>query len=344
MGSLKTPQGKIVDSFLFSEVFEKELLLLKFILEDPYVEEWILLENAYSFQGEYKGLHAKNLLDSDDRFTPYRNRITIIAKEIQPEVLNKELVQDEKAFKVEFWQRDLAHDYFINKYSDADWIIISDVDEALDFTDETRCNELFERIESDEQGVLHVCTKRYWFDFDNEYKILYGIPMCTKKYLLQNGKKLHDVRFEYHADLKMEWNNIIGFEYSSCFDSGNIFRKLETGSHMGFSEENLKKALFCNHRVISEKRKRTLKPTDKFMLDTITLNERNSPKYVRDHLLKLKTNNIDPNYLENRMKAYPKLYSRFYELNEYIDEKKKYFQKKFRYLIRRLHLEKLIYE
>lgn len=344
MGRLDTKQVKIVDSFLFSEVFEKELLLLKFILEDPHISEWILLENAYSFQGEYKGLHAKNLLQSDDRFFPYINRITIIEKELQPELLNKELVQDEKAFKVEFWQRDLAHDYFINRYGDNDWIIISDVDEALDFTDEIRCNELFDRMQNDEQGVLHVCTKRYWFDFDNEYKILYGIPMCTKKYLLENNKKLHDVRFEFHADLKMEWNNIIGFEYSSCFDADNIFRKLETGSHMGFSKENLTKALFCNHRVISEKRKRTLKPTDKFMLDTIVLDDRNSPKYVRDNLAKLKTYNIDTNYVANRMKAYPKMYSRFYGLYEFIEEKKKYFQKRFRYLMRKLHLEKLMYE
>lgn len=335
---------KIIDSFLFSEVFEKELLLIKFILEDPYVNEWILLENAYSFQGEYKGLHAKNLLDSDVRFAVYRDRITIIAKEMRPEVLNKSLVLDEKAFKVEFWQRNLAHDYFINNYSDNDWIIISDVDEALDFTDEIRCNELFERIENDTQGVLHVATRRYWFDFDNAYKIMYGIPMCTRKYLLENGKKLHDVRFEYHGDLKMQWKNIIGFEYSSCFDAGHIIRKLETGAHMGFSEINLKQALFCNHRVISEKRKRTLKPTNKFMLDTILLDESNSPKYVRDNLPTIKTNNIDPNYLENRLKAYPKLYSRFYELNEFVDKKKKNIKRKLSNLMRRLHLEKLMYE
>ena len=69
---------KIVDSFLFSEVFEKELLLLKFILEDQHIAEWIILENAYSFQGEYKGLHAQELINSDDRFLPFKDRITII--------------------------------------------------------------------------------------------------------------------------------------------------------------------------------------------------------------------------------------------------------------------------
>src|SRR4051812_43876751 len=94
MGSIM-PGGKIVDSFLFSEVFEKELLLIKFILEEPHVSEWLILENAYSFQGEYKGLHAETMINGDKRFLPYRDRITFITREMQPELLNKEVVQDE---------------------------------------------------------------------------------------------------------------------------------------------------------------------------------------------------------------------------------------------------------
>jgi len=60
---------KIVDSFLFSEVYETELLLLKFILENEGVDEWIILENSYSFQGNYTGLHAQKILDADDGLT-----------------------------------------------------------------------------------------------------------------------------------------------------------------------------------------------------------------------------------------------------------------------------------
>ncbi len=342
MGSV-TIKGKIIDSFLFSDAYEKELLLIKFILEAPYINEWIILENAYSFQGEYKGLNAADLINDDERFLPYKDRITFITKEMEPEVLNKEIVQDEKAFRVEFWQRDLAHDYFINKYDEDDWIIISDVDEALDFTDDDRCKELFGRMADDALGMLHVSTKRYWFDFDNEYKILYGIPMCTKKYLLSTRKKLHNVRFDYHADLKMTWNCIIGFEYSSCFKADNIIHKLETGSHMGFSIENLQEALFCNHRIISEERKITLKPTDKFFLDTISLTAANSPRYVRENLASLKTHNIHPGYKENRYQAYPHFYSGFYHFNEMINEKRMFMKKKFRNLLIKLRLKKLIY-
>lgn len=335
---------KIVDSFLFSEVYEKELLLLKFILESPFVSEWVILENAYSFQGEYKGLQAKQLIEDDQRFQPFIHRVTVISREMQSELLDKNDVLDDKAFNVEYWQRDLAHDYFFNKYADNDWIIISDVDEMLDLTDATRCHELFTRMNSDANGMLHVSTKRYWFDFDNEYKILYGIPMCTKKYLQTTGKKLHDVRVEYHANLKMNWNKIIGFEYSSCFDAGHIVRKLETGAHMAFTEADLKQALRCNHRIISPKRRRRLKPTDEFFLDTIELDNQNSPKYVRDNLRSIKTYNIDQRYHENRRTAYPHLFSPLYKISQVAEDKSIFFRKKFRFLMRRLRLEKLIYE
>jgi len=70
-----------VNSFLFSEPHEKELLLLKFILENDGVDEWILLENAYTQQGEYKGLHATKIVGEDNRFAPYRHKLTVISKE-----------------------------------------------------------------------------------------------------------------------------------------------------------------------------------------------------------------------------------------------------------------------
>lgn len=335
---------KIVDSFLFSEVFEKELLLLKFILEESYVSEWIILENAYSFQGEFKGLQAQKLLQEDERFLPFAHRIKIISQEMRPDVLNKKYVLDDEAFKVEFWQRDLAHDYFIENYSLQDWMIISDVDEAIDFTDASRSGELLARMKGQHDGVLHVATRRYWFDFDNEYKIMYGIPMCTKQHLVSTGKKLHDVRVDYHGELKMHWDNIIGFEYSSCFNIDHIMRKLETGSHMGYEKQHLVKSLYCNHRTISEKRKRKLTPDAKCFFETITLNEKNSPAYVRENLPLLKTNNIHANYKQNRQTEYPYLFSGKYIVQEFLKHAVKKVKRFARNVIHRVRVLKLNYE
>ncbi len=335
---------KIVDSFLFSEIFEKELLLLKFVLEDSCVDEWILLENAYSFQGDFKGLQAKYLLNSDDRFKPYLHKVTIISEERATAVLSKDEVLDNEAFKIEYWQRDLAYNHFMSKYSDEDWIIICDVDESLDFSDVSRRTELLHRMKADKQGILHVSTKRYWYDFDNDYQPLYGIPMCSKTYLQATGKKLHHVRIDYHADLKMKWNNIIGFEYSSCFNIEEIYRKLATNSHMAVKMDELKQALRCNHRPISKARRMEIKNNRRFFFETVELTEANSPQYVRENIAWLKTYNVDLNYEDNRYNDYAEIFTTRYLLKQRLKEKTKDAQTKFRQLLRILKLEKLVYD
>lgn len=334
---------KIVDSFLFSEPYEKELLLLKFILEDNGICEWIIIENAYSFQGSYKGLHARNLIESDVRFEPYRNKIKIISVDKPTDVLEKDKLLDDKSFKHEYWQRDLALDYFLENYNNEDWIIISDVDESLDCTDKNRFSELLSRATDIKNNILHVSTKRYWFDFDNEYKIIYGIPMCRKQYLLSNNKKLHEVRVMFHADLKMRWRNIIGFEYTSCFKIDEIIRKINTYAHTSLQVSELEQSLRCNHRTISKYYPVQIQNNKRFFLETVKLTRENSPQYVRDNLAFLKTNNIDKNYKENRRADYPELFTMSYYIRRFVRDNKAILQKKFRYALRKLKMEKLIY-
>ena len=70
---------KIVDAFLFSEPHEKEVLLIKLNLGARHVAEWVLIENEYTHQAEPKGLFAREMLDGDSRFDPFRDRLTIIS-------------------------------------------------------------------------------------------------------------------------------------------------------------------------------------------------------------------------------------------------------------------------
>ncbi len=222
---------KIVDSFLFSEVYEKELLLLKLILENDGVDEWVLLENAYSFQGDYTGLHAQKMLAGDERFYPYLNKIKIISKEEKTQVLPRHEFLDHLAFKVEYWQRNLAYEYFMENYAAEDWIMISDVDEMIDFTNNNRKMELYKQMNRAKNGLLVVPTKRYWYDFDNEYRPLIGNAMCNKAYLQNTGKKLHHIRKENRKVVKKGWKNLVQFEYSSCYECGLMLRKLRTHTH-----------------------------------------------------------------------------------------------------------------
>lgn len=319
---------KLIDSFLFSEVYEKELLLLKFILEDKGVHEWILLENAYSFQGEYTGLHARQLVTSDERFTPYLHKLTIISKEEKTKVLPRHRFLDEFSFKAEYMQRDFAYDYFMQKYENEDWIMVSDVDEIIDFTNNARRNELYSRMKSTPNGFLQVPTKRYWYDFDNEYKLLIGNAMCNKNYLLNTGKKLHHVRAENRKVLQKGWKNIVEFEYSSCYDAEYMLRKFYTSTHTGFTPNDLKQSLRCNHRPVREIENRKPKNDSRFFFETVALTQRNSPKHVRENLAFYKTNAIDKNYKKNRREDYPELFKLNYFVAEFVERKKKWFNKK----------------
>lgn len=187
---------KIVDSFLFSEPYEKELLLLKLMLEDEGVDEWLLLENAYSLQGDYTGVHAQKIVENDARFNKYKHKLTIISKEEKTEFLPKHKFLDHISYKAECWQRQLAYDPFMEKYSDEDWIMVSDVDEMIDFTDAERKAELLKELKNSKDGLLKFPTKRYWYDFDNEYKNIISNVMCTKKHLAQSGKTLFEIRVD----------------------------------------------------------------------------------------------------------------------------------------------------
>lgn len=319
---------KIVDSFLFSETYEKELLLLKFILEDDGIDEWILLENAYSFQGNYTGLHAKKMIESDSRFDRYKHKLTIISKEEKTKEIPKHQFMDDLSFQVEYWQRDLANDYFLQNYDNSDWIMVSDVDEMIDFTDGRRKKELYERMDAAKNGLLVVPTKRYWNDFDNEYKVIIGSAMCTKAYLVKNNKMLHHVRAENRRVMKKGWKNIVEFEYSSCYDPEHMLTKFYTSTHTGFTPEDLKQSLRCNHRPTRGILGIRPENNTKYFFETVELTEQNSPKYVRDNLSFYKLNVIDKDYKQNRRVDYPELFTAGYHVKSALKNGSQWFMQK----------------
>lgn len=327
---------RIVDSFLFSEPFEKELLLLKLILENEGIDEWVLIENAYSFQGNYTGLHANHVIASDSRFAPFLHKLTIISAEKQYPLLEKKQESEKEAFQAEYWQRDLAHAYFIDNYDPEDWIFISDTDEMIDFSDKARTDELLCRMCRSENGLLVLPTKKFWYDFDNVYTPVLGNPVCTKQYLISNTKQLHEVRIENRRIIKHNWQHLIAFEYSSCFSEQNMIRKLDTFSHTGFSVKEVKQSLRCNHRPTIETNTWKLHNDPYFFFETVKLNRDNSPEYVRINLEQLKTNAVDPSYKANRRTDYPHLFTLRYQLQTGLGKTKKSVLKKVRYLLMQL--------
>lgn len=296
---------KIVDTFLFSEPFEKEILFLKIMLGANLVDEWLLIENSYTFQGKFKGLFAQEIINEDPRFEPYRHRIKIISENYNPDVRAS---SDSEAFNVEFWQRDLAENV-IHQLSENDYFFISDADECIDSTDAKRKNELLNAIQQHPYGIHHVSCLRYWYDFDNQYEILYGIPLVSVRYFKETGKPISQLRRENIGPCKEKWNNIICFEYSHCISADNIVKKYSSFSHVGTTLEDIKEGLNNNCRVLSADRKHLLSYGPKYFFKTVQLNAYNSPAYVRSNLAALKTNTISINYLKNRKEHFPFIFT-----------------------------------
>lgn len=341
---------KLIEAFLFSEVHERDLLLLKFKLSNGLIDEWIICENAYSHQGDYTGLIARNLIENDAAFEEYRNKIKYIEGNHQFDIIDKTKKQDNLAFKCENWQRELGYDYFMKNYDNEDCILIHDVDEMCDFTDKRRADEFFLKLkEIKHKGMMQVPRLRFWYDFDNKFEQLYGSVVCSKSFLLRNPRlTFSEMRRLYTSQPDSGWNNIIVFEYSSCYTFDALMRKMDTNPHTGVNRQAVERALRCNHRAIPlfdlEKK---LKPTRKFFFEKVKLDETNSPQYVRDNLQNLRTNIVDENYQQNREREYPHFYTLKYKLiDANIDSFKKIrkkFLKKIRFLSRKLKVEKLIY-
>lgn len=297
---------KLIDTFLFSEPFESEVLLLKLMLAGNRIDQWILIENAYTFQGEYKGHFAQQIIDGDERFKPYKDRIRIISANTN--ILDSSSgISDIQTFQVEYWQRDLATELVL-QLQDEDWVFVSDSDEAIDLTDEARYQEVLAQIASKGNQVLSPTRKRYWFDFDNEYKNLGGIPLVPVR-LLRKGLSLSDARRTYTSGGREKWKNIIVFEYSHCFTMDQITRKYKTFAHVGINHADILEGLKYNQRILKKEIKSILAFSDQFFFWTVPLNKENSPKYVRENLDKLKTHVVDVNYKKNRREAYPHLFN-----------------------------------
>ena len=302
---------KIVDSFLFSEPYEKEVLLTKMILGNQHTAEWIIVEGAYTFQGEYKGLHAQNVIDSDERFAPFRSRIHVITTTVANPALDytrKDI--DKQGMDSERRQRSLAREYIIGKYADDVWVLLSDSDEMLDLGEPEKQELLQQKIEANTNGLIFVPRRRFWYDFDNLWNAVRSTPLVTVAQIraAKGDMGLGFLRSD-HIGYADEWPQTLVFEYSYCYGYENILRKFRTFPHGGMTETEIRQSTRCNHIPISAFRKMKLDLHKPLWMEKVTLTPQNSPRYVRENLELLRTNSIDPNYSQNRLADYPHLFT-----------------------------------
>jgi Glycosyltransferase family 17 len=299
---------RLVDTFLFSEPHEADVLWVKLNVEDHLVDEWIVVDNSYTYQGQYKGHHLKRILLADDRFTRFRPKLHLIETEFALDTrATNGMILDSEALQIERPQRAAAVPYLLAKYDDDDYVLISDVDECLDTEDFRRRRLLLQKLKAGGDIIL-VPRIRYWFDYDNR-----GLARrCTPLVSVRQVKR--DSRLNHYRErglmTPVVWKRDVIFEYSYCFSRDKIMRKFDTFGHTGFEQPEVDAALRYNQRPTSRRRERQLDWSAENWFVKRNLNSRNSPAFVREHLAELKTNVVSVEYKRNRLDDYPQYFPR----------------------------------
>jgi hypothetical protein len=310
---------KLIDAFLFSEPYEKEILLIKLILGGDYISEWIIVENEYSFQGEHKGVFAQQVIESDPRFEPFRERIHIISGTLKHEALDYSsglgALVDKQGMDSERRQRSLARQYIIDKYDDDVWVLLSDADETIDLVSDPANYALLEqKVKANQTGMVFVPRRRFWYDFDNLWNAVRSTPLVTVAQIrAATGELDMGLLRSDHIGYSDQWDRTLIFEYSYCYNRDYILRKFRTFPHGGITDSEIKQSMRCNHIPISALRSKKIDLHKDLWMEKVVLNDKNSPIFIQQNLDRLRTNVVDSSYLANRQTDYPRLYSPLYK-------------------------------
>lgn len=293
---------KILDTFPFSEPYETDILLLKLQVEDQVVDEWIIVENSYTFQGEYKGLFAEEIIGNDDRFAEFRHKIKVISSNHVNEYVKSDSdVNDEKAFIAEYRQRDLSREYILKKYGDSDaYVFLSDADEILSVPEHDRSRFRRKCFVAYLLGVTRLVRKRYWFDFDNLWPEKRTTPLVHINYLKKSKIGFGPIRRKNVVE--PFWGHTFVYEFSYCFRKEDIIRKYETFSHTGFTNRAINQALENNHIAVRDGCD-VLSKRSNFLIK-IRPSTKNLPLKVVEGFDYLKTDSVNPDYVKSRLATY----------------------------------------
>ena len=216
----------IISACMFSQKSEIELLYAKVVTEDSLVKNWVIVEGAYSFRGDPKPLILKELLLNDTRFKDYIQRIHVV--EVRKNFLEdfkygvkyllrkkfeifirkfffsghvhvQRLLLEKKYMIAEGASRDSAIPKIMDlATSSNDWILISDLDEILNLSNDSIYNLMIQIMKSKE--LFHMLYRqKFIFDFDNaEYiQLLISFSICFISLILRDPMyRLHKLKLK----------------------------------------------------------------------------------------------------------------------------------------------------
>lgn len=323
-----TEVPRIFSTFLYSEPFELEILLAKLHSEAPLVERWLAVENAFTFKGEPKPTDLAAQLASDPRFAEFADRITVVSlcedfsagyrygvrarvehaarmarRRSEQEWLQRAFVE-RRFFSAEARQRDAVIPALLAVSGGQGWVLAGDVDEMLAVEDPARLDALIEATRSG-AGVVALRRRRFVYDVDNEALSRVRSAPLVSVGLLAGRPSL--AWFRAHPVGVVPGPRYLLYEYSSCYSRAHIARKYATFSHLDPGSVELDRALECNH-VPGRRHTTRIVPEDWYW--RVDPEAAGAPRYVLEHLERLRTGAVNPEYAEARRRRYPELFGR----------------------------------
>ena len=120
----RTPDRKVYDVFMFNG--EYDLLELRFLEHDEFVERFFLVESKYTFTGLEKELYYEK---QKDRYKKWHHKIEYLIIDEIP--LPYKTPDDRKSWEREFYCRSYAGKYITSTCNENDLVVISDLDEII---------------------------------------------------------------------------------------------------------------------------------------------------------------------------------------------------------------------
>lgn len=297
---------KVIDVSIFCNAYEKELALLKLRLESPVVEEFIWCENTYDYRGKYKGPILAKMIEGDRRFAQYKNKITIVTMDHDFTGGKPLSGIDPKEFhNAEVSLRECAHNYIADSFPEDTRVFVSDIDEMIDFTDKHRTATIFAHFVNFGHDPIQFERIRYINDFDiRAFRSPMDIitPAFSVFNLRSKQAKLSDKKWVGHPVACGDYPAI--FEYCFCFPYKDILAKYDTSLHTCWSKEKIDHSLEYNYWTKTDYQGGPDKNNRWDWFKQVRLNEMNSPKFVREHLEVLRTNNVPTDYKTRRLAEY----------------------------------------
>lgn len=236
---------KLIDTFLFNGDWILKARL-KYLFD--CVDEFVIIESIYTFNGEKKEILFKDTDEWKDVFKKYQSKIHFIVVEdylyeIKPEwhkiYSQHSWFREQYAvmWQNEHYQRDASYQYIRDKYNDTEYIVnIGDVDEIPDITifdiSSGRRQRLYENMKQVQQPIYFQMDFFYYNFQWRKPELWHNAFVIHKDLFLTNGSPTF-FRVHYtptYIAPKAGWH------FSYFMNIHDIQRKIQSFSHQEYNK------------------------------------------------------------------------------------------------------------